>query len=98
MAERKQSETTGRAGDWVEVHGPSGKRSRRGQITEVLGAAGREHYRVRWDEQHESIFYPAAGVVILQRKARSTQARQRSASGRSRTASGRARSAPGRPR
>ena len=54
-----------RAGDWLEVHGPAGKPSRCGQVLEVLGRAGHEHYRVRWDEKHESIFYPAGGVVIL---------------------------------
>jgi Domain of unknown function (DUF1918) len=77
MAETKGSETTARAGDWLEVHGPAGKPSRRGQITEVLGASGREHYRVRWDEQHESIFYPAAGVVIVHRARRAAPKRSR---------------------
>jgi hypothetical protein len=72
MAEKKSTEHNGRAGDWVEVHGHGGKPSRRGQITEVLGTAGREHYRVRWDERHESIFYPAAGVVIVHRATRTT--------------------------
>ena len=75
MPDKKGSETTGRKGDWVEVHGQAGKQSRRGQITEVLGAAGREHYRVRWDERHESIFYPATGVVILHRSERSASRR-----------------------
>jgi Domain of unknown function (DUF1918) len=58
-----------RAGDWLEVHGPAAKRSQRGQITEVLGCPGHEHYRVRWDEKHESIHYPAGGTVILPRPA-----------------------------
>jgi hypothetical protein len=77
MAGKMEGETTGRAGDWVEVHGPAGKPSRHGQITEVLGAAGREHYRVRWDEQHESIFYPATGVVIVHRARRSASKQSR---------------------
>jgi Domain of unknown function (DUF1918) len=72
-----KAEARGRAGDWLEVHGPSGKPSRRGQIIEVLGAAGREHYRVRWDEKHESIHYPADGTVIAKRQA-SRPARSRS--------------------
>jgi hypothetical protein len=62
------AEARGRAGDWLEVHGPSGKPSRRGQIIEVLGRGGREHYRVRWDEKHESIHYPAGGTVIVKRR------------------------------
>jgi Domain of unknown function (DUF1918) len=65
----EQSEARASVGDWVEVHGPSGKPSRRGQIIEVLGRAGHEHYRVRWDEKHESIHYPADGTVIAKRRA-----------------------------
>jgi hypothetical protein len=28
-------------------------------ILEVLGSGPHERLRVRWDEQHESLFYPA---------------------------------------
>jgi Domain of unknown function (DUF1918) len=52
-------------GDWVETRGVSGKPSRRGEIIEMLGHDEHEHYRVRWDERHESILYPADGVIIL---------------------------------
>jgi Domain of unknown function (DUF1918) len=65
----KQSHTPAHAGDWLEVHGPAGKPSRRGQVVEVLGGAGHERYRVRWDEKHESIFFPPAGVAIRPRTA-----------------------------
>ena len=34
-------------------------------IVEVLGRPGHEHYQVRWDEQHESIVFPADGVRII---------------------------------
>ena len=51
-------------GDWIEPHGVHGQASRRGEIIEVLGREGHEHYRVRWDEQHESIVYPADGVIV----------------------------------
>jgi hypothetical protein len=51
-------------GDWIEARGVHGQPSRRGQIVELLGRDEHEHYRVRWDEQHESIVYPADGVVI----------------------------------
>jgi Domain of unknown function (DUF1918) len=44
-----------RKGDWIEVNMVGGGSSRRGQILEVLGAPGHEHFRVRWDEQHESL-------------------------------------------
>jgi hypothetical protein len=61
----KGSASGARVGDWVQAHGLPGQSSRRGQIVEVLGAAEHEHYRVRWDEQHESLLYPADGVVII---------------------------------
>ena len=57
-----------RPGDWIEVH-PLGVRQpgRTGQILEVLGRPGHEHYRVRWDEEHESLFYPADGSARVTR-------------------------------
>ncbi len=64
------STTDARAGDWLQVSGPPGSPGRRGQILEVLGATGHVHFRMRWDEEHESIFYPADGVVILPRDGR----------------------------
>jgi Domain of unknown function (DUF1918) len=60
----KSVDTGARAGDWIEPHGVHGQAPRRGQIIEVLGREGHEHYRVRWDEQHESIVYPADGVTV----------------------------------
>jgi hypothetical protein len=30
----------------------------------VLGEAGHEHYRVRWDDDHESVFYPSSDSTI----------------------------------
>ena len=53
-----------RAGDWIECRGVHGQVPRRGEIIGVLGGEGHEHYRVRWDEQHESIVYPADGVIV----------------------------------
>ena len=55
-------------GDWIETHG-HGQPSRRGEIIELLGSGGHEHYRVRWDEEHESIVYPAGGVIVIPREA-----------------------------
>ena len=52
------------AGDWIECRSVYGQASRRGQIIEVLGRDVHEHYRVRWDETHESIVYPADGVIV----------------------------------
>jgi hypothetical protein len=55
----------GVVGDWIDVHSPGGGLPRRGLILEVLGAPGHEHYRVRWTDDHESIYYPADGAVIV---------------------------------
>lgn len=52
-------------GDWLETRGIHGEPARRGEILEILGRPGHEHFRVRWDEQHESIVYPADGVSIV---------------------------------
>jgi hypothetical protein len=59
-----KTNSNAQVGDWIEVHGLHGQPSRRGQIVELLGHDQHEHYRVHWDEQHESIVYPADGIVI----------------------------------
>lgn len=57
-----------RVGDSIEARGVYGQPARRGQIIELLGRGEHQRYRVRWDEQHESILYPADGVVITPRR------------------------------
>jgi hypothetical protein len=54
-------------GDQIEALGLHGRPSRRGKVVELLGSAGHEHYRVRWDDRHESIIYPSDGVIITER-------------------------------
>ena len=61
-------EPHGHVGDRIETRGVHGQPSRRGEIIELLGSGGHEHYRVRWDEQHESFVYPADGVIIIPRE------------------------------
>ncbi|MGO9884831.1 MAG: DUF1918 domain-containing protein [Solirubrobacteraceae bacterium] len=65
MATTHATSAQARIGDWIEVRGIRGKPPRRGQLVELLGRGPHERYRVRWDEQHESILYPADGVVII---------------------------------
>ena len=60
----KSVETGACVGDWIETRGVHGQAPRRGEIIEVLGRERHERYRVRWDEQHESIVYPADGVIV----------------------------------
>ena len=52
-------------GDWIEVNVIGGGPNRRAQILEILGAPGHAHYRVRWDEQHESLHFPSEGTRFL---------------------------------
>ena len=62
-------------GDWLEAHAIHGGAPRRGEIVEILGAEGHKHFRVRWDEEHESIVFPADGVRVLPRRKRERHAR-----------------------
>ena len=56
---RTQRDAVARPGDWIVARGYRGAPHRRGAILEVLGRPGHEHYRVRWDEEHASIVFPA---------------------------------------
>ncbi len=35
-----------------------GHPARKGEVLEVLGTGDDTHYRVRWDDGHESVFFP----------------------------------------
>ena len=61
--------TAARVGDWIEVNGLPGRPTKRGQIVDVLGVGQHVHFRVRWDEQHESLLYPTEGATIVHRAA-----------------------------
>jgi hypothetical protein len=37
-----------------------GRPPRKGEILEVLGEVGHVHYRVRWDDGRETVFFPAS--------------------------------------
>ena len=66
----KTTPAAARVGDFLEARGLHGAPARRGQIVEILGEPGHEHYRVHWDEKHESIVYPADGVEVIPKKRR----------------------------
>lgn len=54
-----------RPGAVVEIHGHHvGERARTGEVLEILGEAGHEHFRVRWEDGRESIFYPSNDAVV----------------------------------
>jgi Ala-tRNA(Pro) deacylase len=57
-----------RIGDVVAVAGRRvGDSGRSGEILEILGEPGHEHFRVRWEDEHESVFYPASDAIIKKR-------------------------------
>jgi uncharacterized protein DUF1918 len=52
-----------KAGTVIIVYSAGGAR-RAGEILEVLGEPGHHRFRMRWDDDHESIFFPGPGVTI----------------------------------
>jgi Domain of unknown function (DUF1918) len=62
--------TVGTKGDRLIVESERvGEPPREGVILEVLGAEGGLHYRVRWENGHESSFYPSGGSISILPKA-----------------------------
>ena len=54
-----------RRGDRVIVEGNKvGQARRSGEILDVVTAREGEHYRVRWDDGHETVFYPGPDARI----------------------------------
>jgi hypothetical protein len=39
-----------------------GKRS--GEIVEVISREGVNHYRVRWDDGHETVYFPSSDATV----------------------------------
>lgn len=35
-----------------------------GEVVEVISGASGAHYRVRWDDGHESIMYPSSDATV----------------------------------
>ena len=56
----------GEIGDLIEIGGKHVGESRRtGQILEVIGQPGHEHYRVRWEDGRETLFYPSDHASVV---------------------------------
>ncbi|MBI5105467.1 MAG: DUF1918 domain-containing protein [Solirubrobacterales bacterium] len=60
-----RSTADARVGDRLETRGLHGQAARSGEILEVVGEPGHHRYRVRWDDGHESIVFPADGVSVV---------------------------------
>jgi Domain of unknown function (DUF1918) len=54
-----------KAGDVLIVEGRNtNAAARKGEILQVLGEPSHPHFSVRWDDGHETIFYPALDVTL----------------------------------
>jgi hypothetical protein len=54
-----------RTGDEIVVEGRAvGVAAKTGEILEVVGDSGHERFRVRWEDGHESIFFPGEDAVV----------------------------------
>lgn len=52
-------------GDEIVVEGTSvGSPRRRGEVLEVLGEGEGTHFRVRWDDGHESTYFPGPDAHV----------------------------------
>ena len=63
----EQIKKTARPGDWVRVHGTAHTAPRDGRILEIVGPSGHKCFRVRWEGDVESIFFPTDGDSVMHR-------------------------------
>ena len=55
-----------KVGDELVIDGlHTGDPPREGEIMEVLERGGVVHYRVRWDDGHETLFYPGSNAHVV---------------------------------
>ncbi len=55
-----------RVGDEIVVDSPhTGASPRRGEVLEVLRRGDVVHYRVRWSDGHESVFFPRSDAHVV---------------------------------
>ena len=60
----------GKVGDRVILESErTGQTARAGEILEVLGAGEGVHYRVRWEDGHETTIFPSGGSMTIVHKA-----------------------------
>ena len=57
------------AGDLIVITGHRvGEAEQVAEILEVLGEPPHERYRVRWGDDHESIFFPGSDAIVRRAK------------------------------
>jgi hypothetical protein len=72
----EEIEMEAKVGDRIAVESERvGQPAREGKVLEVLSPGPAVHYRVRWADDHETVFFPHAGntsVIAKRSRARST--------------------------
>jgi rRNA processing protein Gar1 len=67
----------GRPGDVMVITGHHvGERERTGEVLDVIGEGEHTHYRVLWEDGHESVFYPGSDAFIRRSEATSKRRKQ----------------------
>jgi Domain of unknown function (DUF1918) len=62
----KEAPVDAHIGDEIVVDGSClGDLSRKGEVLEVRDLGGVEHYRVRWDDGQEGLFYPGPEAHLV---------------------------------
>jgi len=65
-----------KVGDRIAVESERvGQAAREGVVLEVLSPGDAAHYRVRWADGHESVFFPNAGNLRVVARVRKSNAR-----------------------
>ncbi len=60
-----KAEHAAEVGDLIVIAGHRvGESERIAEILEVLGELTNEHYRVRWDDGRESVYFPGSDATI----------------------------------
>ena len=52
-------------GDRITIHSNRvGGGQRRGEVVDIIAGAAGLHYRVRWDDGHETTFFPSSDAAV----------------------------------
>ena len=55
-----------KVGDHIAIDSDQlGAARREGEILEVLGEGETIHYRIRWEDGHESVFFPSSSAHVV---------------------------------
>jgi hypothetical protein len=65
MLRTKEATMNAKPGDELVIDSVTGEPKREGEILEVETRGGVVHYRVRWDDGHESTFFPGSTTHIV---------------------------------